>query len=440
MSYAPIPMVPGPVALHEDVIAVLGRDYGSGQVESDFLCLYDATSRGIGKLMGTKDDVVLMTGEGMLALWGALKSRLFRRSVSVGTGVFGDGIGEMAESFGCIVEKVSLPYDCSIRESDLAAVEEAIRRVKPVMLTAVHCETPSGTLNPIGLLGKLKKDLGVPLFYVDTVAGLGGAPVHMDEWNVDLMLGGSQKCLSCPPSMSMVGVSSAAWERMKEVNYQGYDAILPFRTVRTDGRCPYTPNWHGVAALYAGTQAIFKEGMDAAFARHEAVAAQCRAGLAELGIKLWTAPDAVNAPTVTAAMIPDGFTWPEWKEALRRHGLICTGSFGPMDGKVFRLGHMGTQAQRTSEQARRHRRHAGKIVGRGKCIGEGPPPPFLRPSGIPRAFRGALRNGTCRQNPFQRSSFKRFAKRKFEKEDSALAGPGEGKVGPTSFRKFSLPS
>ena len=53
MSYAPIPMVPGPVALHEDVIAVLGRDYGSGQVESDFLCLYDATSRGIGKLMGT---------------------------------------------------------------------------------------------------------------------------------------------------------------------------------------------------------------------------------------------------------------------------------------------------------------------------------------------------------------------------------------------------
>ena len=179
MSYAPIPMVPGPVALHEDVIAVLGRDYGSGQVESDFLCLYDATSRGIGKLMGTKDDVVLMTGEGMLALWGALKSCLKPGDpvVSVGTGVFGDGIGEMAESFGCIVEKVSLPYDCSIRESDLAAVEEAIRRVKPVMLTAVHCETPSGTLNPIGLLGKLKKDLGVPLFYVDTVAGLGGAPV-----------------------------------------------------------------------------------------------------------------------------------------------------------------------------------------------------------------------------------------------------------------------
>lgn len=345
MMYAPIPMVPGPVALHEDVIAVLGRDYGSGQVESDFMCLYDAASRSIGKLMGTKNDVVLMTGEGMLALWGALKSCLKPGDpvVSVGTGVFGDGIGEMAESFGCAVEKISLPYDSTI--DDLSLIKDAVRRVKPVMLTAVHCETPSGTLNPLAALGKLKKDLGVPLFYVDTVAAVGGAPVRMDEWNVDLMLGGSQKCLSCPPSMSMVGVSDAAWERMKEVKYQGYDAILPFRTVRTDGRCPYTPNWHGVAALYAGAQALFKEGMDAVFARHEAVAEQCRKGLADLGIPLWTAPGAVNAPTVTAAMIPEGYAWPEWKEALRRHGLICTGSFGPMAGKVFRLGHMGTQAR-----------------------------------------------------------------------------------------------
>ena len=239
MSYAPIPMVPGPVALHEDVIAVLGRDYGSGQVESDFLCLYDAASRGIGKLMGTKDDVVLMTGEGMLALWGALKSCLKPGDhvVSVGTGVFGDGIGEMAESFGCVVEKVSLPYDASIREEDLQVIEEAVRRVKPVMLTAVHCETPSGTLNPIAALGKLKKDLGVPLFYVDTVAGLGGAPVHMDEWHVDLMLGGSQKCLSCPPSMSMVGVSGAMIPSCPSVPCARTDAAPTPRTGTASPRC-----------------------------------------------------------------------------------------------------------------------------------------------------------------------------------------------------------
>lgn len=345
MSYAPIPMVPGPVALHPDVIAVLGQDYGSGQVEADFMALYDATSRNIGKLMGTHNDVALMTGEGMLALWGALKSCLKPgdKVVSVGTGVFGDGIGDMAASFGCVVEKISLPYNSTL--GDLSRIEEVLRRVQPVMLTAVHCETPSGTLNPLAALGQLKKDLGIPLFYVDAVASLGGVPVEADAWHIDLLLGGSQKCLSCPPSMSMVGISPAAWERMEAVKYQGYDALLPFRTVRTDGRCPYTPNWHGIAALHAATQAMFREGLNAVFKRHETVAAQCRAGLGQLGIPLWTAPEAENAPTVTAAMIPAGFTWPQWKESLRRHGLVCTGSFGPMDGKVFRLGHMGTQAQ-----------------------------------------------------------------------------------------------
>ena len=66
--------------------------------------------------------------------------------------------------------------------------------------------------------------------------------------------------------------------------------------------------------------------------------------ISDLNIPLWTAPDAVNSPTVTAARVPVGFTWPEWKAALAAHGLVVGGSLGPMNGKVFRLGHMGTQA------------------------------------------------------------------------------------------------
>ncbi len=347
IPYAPIPMIPGPVTLHPDVLAAMTRDFGSGQVEPDFLPFYAETGRDIAALMGTKNDVVLMTGEGMLALWAALKSCLKAGDavVSVGTGVFGDGIAEMAASLGCRVESVSLPYDSTIGNGDsLERVEAAIRKAKPVMLTAVHCETPSGTLNPLAELGAMKKRLGVPLFYVDAVASLGGAPVLADAWHIDLLLAGSQKCLSAPPSMSMIGVSSAAWEIMKNVNYQGYDSILPFRNVQSDGRCPYTPYWHGVAAINAGAGAILREGLEAAFARHERVAARCREGLAKLGIALFTRPDAVNAPTVTAALVPQGVAWPDWQKRLRERGLIVTGSFGPMGGKVFRFGHMGTQA------------------------------------------------------------------------------------------------
>ncbi len=144
--------------------------------------------------------------------------------------------------------------------------------------------------------------------------------------------------------MSILSVSPTAWDIMTRVSYQGYDAILPFRSIYEDGRCPYTPYWHGVAALNAAAQVLLNEGMENVFARHEEVAKQCREGLGRLGISIFPRPGAVSSPTVTAAMVPQKYTWTEWRAVLRERGLIVSGSFGPMAGKVFRLGHMGTQA------------------------------------------------------------------------------------------------
>lgn len=346
MTHTRIPMIPGPTSVHPEVLAAMQHDYGSGQIEREFLDLYADTGTGLARLMGTENDVVLMTGEGMLALWGALKSCLKAGDpvLCVGTGVFGDGIADMAASIGCRVEKLSFPYNSTIDHAALQRIEEAAGRIRPLMLTAVHCETPSGTLNSLAELGEIKKRLGIPLFSVDAVASLGGVPVRADAWNIDLLLAGSQKCLSAPPSMSMIGVSEAAWEHMKRAGYQGYDSILPFRTVQEDGRCPYTPYWHGVAALKAAVDLIAAEGAEAVFSRHEAVARQCREGLASLGIDCFPLPEADSSPTVTAALVPGQYSWKAWQKRLRDRGLIVAGSFGPMHGKVFRLGHMGLQA------------------------------------------------------------------------------------------------
>lgn len=340
-------MVPGPVSIPEEILEAFSKDLGSGQIEPAFIPFYDETSKLIAKLMGTKHDVVLMGGEGMLALWGAMKSCLKAgdKLISIGTGVFGDGMADMAESIGCKVTKISLPYDSTIGNDDsLELIRKKLKEIQPKMMTAVHCETPSGTLNPLAELGKIKKDLGIPLFYVDAVASVGGVSLDADQHNIDLVLLGSQKCLSATSSISMVGVSDMAWEIMKEVDYKGYDAILPFKTVREDGRCPCTPDWHGIAAVHAGASLIMKEGMEAVFARHEKVAKECRQGLENLGIKLFPRKDAVLSPTVTACLIPEGISWVDWSLRLRQKGLIVAGSFGPMAGKVFRLGHMGSQA------------------------------------------------------------------------------------------------
>jgi aspartate aminotransferase-like enzyme len=212
------------------------------------------------------------------------------------------------------------------------------------MIIAVHCETPSGTLNPLEGLGGIARRHG-SLFCVDAVSSIGGVEIQADAWGIDLVLGGSQKCLSVPPSMSFLSVSPAAWERIAQTEYRGYDALAPWRAVKGEFACPYTPYWHGLAALHAGVRLILNEGPQRVFARHEEVARQCRDGLRELGIELWPAPGSIPSPTVTAALVPAGMSRHEWHTRLRAKGLAAGGSLGPLADKVFRLGHMGSQAR-----------------------------------------------------------------------------------------------
>jgi aspartate aminotransferase-like enzyme len=337
-------MVPGPVVVPDAIRQVYLEPYGSGDLEIEFVELYTRTQRRLKAIFGTRDDIVIQSGEGMLALWSALKSCLVSgdRVLVVATGVFGYGIGEMAQSIGADVKIVGFGYDETI--NDMARIEAAIAAFKPRMITAVHCETPSGTLNPLEELGRLKHAYRVPLFYVDTVAAAGGVPVLADDWHIDLCLGGSQKCFSAPPDMSFLSVSPKAWEIIDAVGYVGYDALKPFQPAVKNRFFPYTPNWQGVAALYTAAGLLLDEGLENSFNRHDAVARFCRRRLVEMGVDIFPTPDAIPSPTVTAAKIPPGFTWERWDRRLREQGLVVAGSYGPLAGKVFRLGHMGVQA------------------------------------------------------------------------------------------------
>ncbi len=344
MQTYPVPMVPGPVHVPQAIREIYQTDFGSGDLEASFFELYEQTEANLKTILGTQNSVVIQTGEGMLALWSALKSCLLPgdKVLAIATGVFGYGIADMARSIGAQVQTVGLAYDETL--SDMVAIEQAITAFKPKMITAVHCETPSGTLNPLAALGNLKQRYDVPLLYIDAVASAGGALVLTDDWHIDLCLGGSQKCLAAPPGTAFVSVSERAWEIIDAVQYVGYDALKPFQAAWQNRYFPYTPYWHGIAALNAGAQALLQEGMATVFARHQEVGSYCRAQLLEMGLTLFPAPDAVQSPTVTAVKLPANITWPEWDARLRRHGLVVGGSFGPLDGKIFRLGHMGTQA------------------------------------------------------------------------------------------------
>ena len=156
---------------------------------------------------------------------------------------------------------------------------------------------------------------------------------------------GSQKVLSCMSDLAMVSVSPRAWEVIERVNYPGYDALAPWRTAVGDRYLPYTHNWHALAGLrIAIEKLIYREGVEASITRHTRVAECCVERLARLGVEIWPVSTAYSAPTVTAAGMPEGWKWTDLDRKLREHGMAVGGSYGPLAGNVFRIGHMGTQA------------------------------------------------------------------------------------------------
>jgi aspartate aminotransferase-like enzyme len=107
---------------------------------------------------------------------------------------------------------------------------------------------------------------------------------------------------------------------------------------------PYTHNWQAMAALRIGLQRLFDEGLEQVYARHRRVMEACHRRLEQMGVGLLPPERAFCSPTVTAANVPNGWNFAQLDQALRRHGMAVGGSYGPLAGKVFRIGHMGSQA------------------------------------------------------------------------------------------------
>ncbi|POM73416.1 Serine-pyruvate aminotransferase [Phytophthora palmivora] len=259
----------------------------------------------------------------MLALWGALKSTLKPGDVVVcaANGLFGEGFADMARALGADVRVVKGDWRKTI---DVEALCAEIRRSNPKLVTAVHCETPSGVLNNLEGVGEAVANHTTDgLFLVDFVSSAAGAPLNVD--------------------------AEKAWKRINDVKYVGYDALQPFyRAAMQEPRLlPYTHNWQAIRAALVACNNIKNEGgIEAVIRRHEEVSAFTRREVQEtLGLQLYGEESAAS-PTVTAIELPEGCDWDALQEELRARKLLVGGSYGPLKGKVLRLGHMGSQASK----------------------------------------------------------------------------------------------
>jgi aspartate aminotransferase-like enzyme len=338
----PIGLVPGPVSVPLKIREAWRTDFGSSDLEQDFYDLYSENQALLQTLLGTKGSVVITSGEAMSILWGGLRSSLKPgdRLLAVSSGIFGDGFADMAHGIGVKTELVASDYNSL---PDPQAVREAAQLFHPDVITAVHCETPSGTLTPLAELGQIAREAGA-LFIVDFVSSGGAIAVDVDANNIDIGFLGSQKALSLPPSLSISTVSARAWDVIRGVNYCGFDAYLPWIDVPSNHALPYTHDWHSMKALNISLSSIMEEGMENVFARHVRTAALCREMARGIGVELFPVDEAICSPTVSAFYVPEGWTWSDFDAALRAHGVVVGGNYGNLAGRVFRIGHMGTQA------------------------------------------------------------------------------------------------
>ncbi|MBX3030459.1 MAG: alanine--glyoxylate aminotransferase family protein [Chloroflexi bacterium] len=309
---------------------------------------FRATEAAVGRIFGSdRHEIILMQGEAILGLEAAARSLATRGTpcLNLVSGVFGKGFGMWLSAIGAELHEIEVPYDDVIDPDAVAAYLDAHPAIKVV--SVVHSETPSGTVNPVDRIGPICRSRGV-VTVVDAVSSYGGIELRPDEWQLDLIVAGPQKCLGGPPGMSLMAISPEAWaaiEANPDAPRGSFLSILDYRDLwHGEGRFPFTPSVPEVMGVLAAAELLLATGVDAVLARHERVARACRAGVAAMGLRLWAASETTAAASVTSIRVPDGIT----DIQVRDHARATYGvqlSAGQGAGNIIRIGHMGATAR-----------------------------------------------------------------------------------------------
>lgn len=271
--------------------------------------------------------------------------------IALSIGNFGDRLANIARKFGLQVTKVDFPWGEAADPAEVAAHLLANAPYKGVLLT--HNETSTGVLNDIEALGKvIRQHNPDALVVVDAVSSLGCVPLEMDAWDIDVVLTGSQKGWMIPPGLMMVGVSPRAWEANKTAKLPRFyfDWELARKNLEK-WQHPTTPPLSLFYALDVALEMMLEEGRDAIFERHQQAGDYVRERAKALGLSLLANhPRASN--TVTAICTPESINAKTLLKVLSEQDrVVFGGGQGRLDGKIIRVGHLGSFQQQDLVEA-----------------------------------------------------------------------------------------
>jgi aspartate aminotransferase-like enzyme len=311
----------------------------------EFRVLYLKVLAQLKVFVGTQNDVLLLSSSGTGAMEASVSNLTSPgdRVLVLTAGKFGERWTGLAKAFGCEPDVVAAPYGETF---DLAAIKAALKpEHKAVYLQAT--ETSTAVRHDVEAIAKLVKETDA-LLVVDGITGLGTTHFDVDGWGIDVLIGGSQKAVMIPPGLAYLSVSDKAWAVMeKSRNPRYYFDLRKERKNAVKGESAYTPAVALVAGLGAALDYIagqaggdLEKGRIALVDNAQVNAAATRAGLVALGFTLFapTAP----AAAATAVAVPDGMNSGDVVKALKsRFSLVIANGQGEMQGKIFRVAHLG---------------------------------------------------------------------------------------------------
>jgi len=341
---------PGPSNAHPDVLQAMNRP-PVGHLDPTFLTLMDEIQSLLRYVWQTENSMTIaVSGTGTAAMEATIANSVEPGDVVlVGvSGYFGNRLVDMAGRYGAEVRTITKPWG---QVFSLEELQIALETHRPEILALVHAETSTGARQPLEGVGELCREFDC-LLLVDTVTSLGGVPIFLDAWGVDLAYSCSQKGLGCPPGASPFTMSARAMEKLQQrqtkVANWYLDMTLLGKYWGQERVYHHTAPINLYYALREALRLVAEEGLANCWQRHQKNVEYLWEGLEDLGLKLHVERE-FRLPTLTTVCIPEGVDGKAVaRQLLNDYNIEIGGGLGELAGKVWRVGLMGFNSRKES--------------------------------------------------------------------------------------------
>ncbi|MBN2687062.1 MAG: alanine--glyoxylate aminotransferase family protein [Deltaproteobacteria bacterium] len=334
---------PGPSNVDDSVMKALSKPV-VGHLDPVFLAIMEEVQEMLRHVFMTKNHLTIpVSGTGSAGMEAALVNAIEEGDhvlVCI-SGVFGQRMSDIVKRCGGVLKTVETQWGTPI---DPEQVRSALAEFPASVVAIVHAETSTGVLQPLEDISRIVHERDA-LLLVDTVTSLGGAPLKIDEWEIDICYSGTQKCLSCPPGLAPITFGQRAIDKLNRRSSPVQSWYLDMTMVQKywgpDRVYHHTAPISMIYALREALRLVVEEGLAARWERHRVHHNSLVKGLETMGLKLLVDP-AYRTPMLNSVVIPPGVDdTAVRKRLLEEYNTEIGSGLGPLKGKIWRIGLMG---------------------------------------------------------------------------------------------------